>query len=196
MARRWLRCQAVSRTGFGAADRDTAFQATPVCAATRFRHGTGTHVPDRAEPALKSMHLVYIINVGIVAWFSPEYNRQPGTVTQDSNPGGKHETAIEHLHDRRRAALAAAPVIAEETKTGTSADRAEALALITDTPTAGFELAISLARRAVTATQPDKEVLFDQRPHYAEDAEALIDVSGVVAIHFQTIAAANDYWRD
>jgi len=93
-------------------------------------------------------------------------------------------------------ALAATPVIADETETGASADSVETLTLITETPAAGFELAISLARRAVTATQPDKEVLFEQRPNYAEDAEALIEVSEVVAIHFQTVAAANDYWRD
>ena len=34
------------------------------------------------------------------------------------------------------------------------------------------------------------------RPGYAEDADALVAISGVVATHFATVAAANDYWRD
>jgi len=93
-------------------------------------------------------------------------------------------------------ALATMPVIAEETEDGMRGGSVETLTLITDTPAAGFELAIALARRAVTATQPDREVLFEQRAQYARDAEALIEVSKVVAIHFQTIAAANGYWRD
>jgi hypothetical protein len=34
------------------------------------------------------------------------------------------------------------------------------------------------------------------RPAYAEDAEALISVSQVVAMHFATVAAANGFWKD
>lgn len=67
--------------------------------------------------------------------------------------------------------------------------------LITDTPQAGFELAITLSRRGVKYTQPDGEVLHKLRPEYAEDADALIAGSQVVATNFQTVAAANDYWR-
>ena len=33
------------------------------------------------------------------------------------------------------------------------------------------------------------------RPLYAGDANPLIAASGVVALHHQTIAAANDYWK-
>ena len=33
------------------------------------------------------------------------------------------------------------------------------------------------------------------RPAYAEDADSLIAISNVVAVHFQTVAAANNYWR-
>ena len=33
------------------------------------------------------------------------------------------------------------------------------------------------------------------RPGYAEDADALIAVSQVVATNFATVAAANGYWR-
>ncbi|MDO5706881.1 MAG: hexameric tyrosine-coordinated heme protein [Paracoccus sp. (in: a-proteobacteria)] len=68
--------------------------------------------------------------------------------------------------------------------------------LITETPQQGFDLSITLARRAVKTTQPDVEVLKAQRPVYATDAGDLIDVSGVAAAWFATVAAANDYWRD
>ncbi len=67
--------------------------------------------------------------------------------------------------------------------------------LITDTPQAGFELAITLSRRADKYTQPDDEVRKRLRPVYSQDADSLIAVSQVVAINFQTIAAANNYWR-
>lgn len=67
--------------------------------------------------------------------------------------------------------------------------------LITDSPEEGFNLAISMARRAVKTTQPDTDTLHKLRPEYAQDADSLIDVSGVVAIWFRTIAEANDYWR-
>jgi len=92
--------------------------------------------------------------------------------------------------------LAAGPLAAEEPEPSSSNQGEDTLSLITDTPAEGFDLAIQLARRAVVATQPDKGVLFEQRPKYAEDAGELIAVSHVVAVHFQTIAAANDYWRD
>lgn len=67
--------------------------------------------------------------------------------------------------------------------------------LITDTPQAGFELAITLSRRGVRYTQPDTEVLHRLRPEYAEDADSLTAASHVVALNFQTVAAANNYWR-
>ncbi len=70
------------------------------------------------------------------------------------------------------------------------------LTLITDTPEKGFQLAITLARKAVTETQPDKEVLHKLRPAYSHDPNSLIAASHVVAVHFQTIAAANNYWRE
>ncbi|GAB4309759.1 MAG: hypothetical protein Kow0058_19880 [Roseovarius sp.] len=35
----------------------------------------------------------------------------------------------------------------------------------------------------------------DLIPLYATDADALIASSQVVATHFATVAAANDYWR-
>jgi hypothetical protein len=70
------------------------------------------------------------------------------------------------------------------------------LSLITATPEEGFQLALMLARKGVTETQTDKEVLKKLRPAYAHNPDSLIAASQVVAIHFQTIAAANNYWRD
>lgn len=67
--------------------------------------------------------------------------------------------------------------------------------LITPTPQAGFELAITLSRRGVKYTQPDVAVLKELRPQYANSADALTAASHVIAVHFQTIAAANGYWR-
>jgi len=68
--------------------------------------------------------------------------------------------------------------------------------LITETPQQGFELAITLSRRGVKYTQPDAEVLHKLRPEYANSAEGLTAASQVIAINFQTVAAANNYWRD
>ena len=67
--------------------------------------------------------------------------------------------------------------------------------LITETPQQGFELAITLSRRGVRYTQPDPEVLKELRAHYANSAEGLTAASHVVALNFQTVAAANNYWR-
>lgn len=67
--------------------------------------------------------------------------------------------------------------------------------LITETPQQGFELAITLSRRGVKSTQPDVEVLKKLRPVYANDADALTAASQVIAINFQTVAAANNYWK-
>lgn len=68
--------------------------------------------------------------------------------------------------------------------------------LITATPQEGFELAITLSRRGVRYTQPDTEVLHKLRPVYANDAHELTAASQVIAINFQTVAAANNYWRN
>lgn len=67
--------------------------------------------------------------------------------------------------------------------------------LVTPTPQAGFELAVKLARKGVSTTQPDKQVLMTLRPAYSRDADSLTAASHVIAVHFQTIAAANGYWR-
>lgn len=67
--------------------------------------------------------------------------------------------------------------------------------LVTDTPQQGFELAIKLARMGVKYTQPSAEARDRLRAVYEDDADALIASSQVVAINFQTVAAANNYWK-
>ena len=67
--------------------------------------------------------------------------------------------------------------------------------LTTATPQEGYDLAVKMARVAVKMTQPDADMREKLRLIYAVDAGALIASSHVVATHFATVAAANDYWR-
>jgi hypothetical protein len=69
------------------------------------------------------------------------------------------------------------------------------LSLKTDTPQAGFDLAVKLARMGVQTTQPDDSVRSQLRSAYDHDAAQQLAASHVIAVHFQTIAAANAYWR-
>lgn len=89
------------------------------------------------------------------------------------------------------ASLAAFPVLAQE-----SGEEQWLPSLMTATPQEGFALAVTIARKAVTTTQPDTDALHALRPAYSHDPDSLIDVSGVVAAYFATIAEANDYWRE
>ncbi len=67
--------------------------------------------------------------------------------------------------------------------------------LITKTPEEGYELAVKLSRVAIKMTQQDAEVREKLRADYANNSDALIATSQVVATHFATVAAANGYWR-
>lgn len=67
--------------------------------------------------------------------------------------------------------------------------------LKTETPEAGFDLAIKLSRMAVKKTQPDDTARSRMRPDYANNADSLTMASHVVAANFQTVAQANDFWR-
>lgn len=67
--------------------------------------------------------------------------------------------------------------------------------LITATPEQGRSLAITMARHMIHNIQPDLDVLKTGRPNYASNPDSLIAAGQVVAIEFQTIAAANNYWR-
>jgi hypothetical protein len=64
---------------------------------------------------------------------------------------------------------------------------------MTETPEEGFDLAVSMARRAVKMTQPDVETLHKLRSTH--DPDSPHRRIGVVAAYFQMIAEANDSWR-
>lgn len=68
--------------------------------------------------------------------------------------------------------------------------------LITATPEAGRALALTMVRHLVHNIQPDLDALKAGRPLYSTDPASLIAATQVAAIEFQTIAAANDYWRN
>ena len=67
--------------------------------------------------------------------------------------------------------------------------------LITATPEEGRAPTITMARHLIHNIQPDLDILKDGRPKYGTNPDSLIAASQVVAIEFQTIAAANNYWR-
>ena len=68
--------------------------------------------------------------------------------------------------------------------------------LKTATAQEGFELAILLSRMGVKYTQPSDEIRKRLREDYANNADSLIAASQVVAVNFQTVAAANNYWNN
>lgn len=68
--------------------------------------------------------------------------------------------------------------------------------LITKTPEEGFDLAVTLSQKGIEITQPDEKVRKKLRPKYSKNANSLIAASQVIAVNFQTVAAANNYWRD
>lgn len=67
--------------------------------------------------------------------------------------------------------------------------------LLTKSPEDGRALALTMARHMIHNLQPDLDVLKEGRAKYAMNPDSLIAASQVVAIEFQTIAAANNYWR-
>jgi hypothetical protein len=67
--------------------------------------------------------------------------------------------------------------------------------LITATAEDGRALAITMARHSIHNIQPDLDVLVGGRPVYSTSPDSLVAVSQVIALEFQTIAVANNYWR-
>lgn len=61
--------------------------------------------------------------------------------------------------------------------------------LMTRTPMEGRELAIKLSRRSLTAIRTDSRTQEKFRSDHATDTAQLI------AVEFQIIAAANNYWK-
>jgi hypothetical protein len=68
--------------------------------------------------------------------------------------------------------------------------------LKTSTPQEGFNLALKLARQGVAHIQTSAEIRGRLRSAYEQDSAQLIHSSHVVAVHFQTIAVANQWWRE
>ncbi len=68
--------------------------------------------------------------------------------------------------------------------------------LITKTPEEGRALAMTIARHTIHNIQPDMDILKAGRPGYSANPDSLTAAAQVVAIEFQTIAAANDYWKN
>lgn len=68
--------------------------------------------------------------------------------------------------------------------------------LITANPVEGRELAILIARKTIAAIQPDADIRSELRADYDKDTTKLMQAAHIVAIEFQTIAAANNYWRE
>ena len=66
--------------------------------------------------------------------------------------------------------------------------------LNTNTPQEGFELAVKLSRLAVMVAQSYDDDSQRTRP-MQRDGASLIGAAHVIAMNFQTIAAANDWWR-
>lgn len=62
------------------------------------------------------------------------------------------------------------------------------------TPEEGFTLAVRMSLANLKAIQPSDEIRERLRIIYEDDAETLIAASQIIAINFQTIAAANKYW--
>ena len=67
--------------------------------------------------------------------------------------------------------------------------------LVTETPEQGFEVAILLSRMGVKKTQPDDEARLRMRAIYDNDADSLTMASQGIALNFQTVEAANNYWK-
>lgn len=67
--------------------------------------------------------------------------------------------------------------------------------LKTNTPQEGFELAIKLSQMGVKYTQPSENIRKRLRPKYSNNANSLIFTSQVIALNYQTVAAANNYWN-
>lgn len=68
--------------------------------------------------------------------------------------------------------------------------------LLTKTPQEGRELAIKMSRKSIAAIQTDPEVRKKLRKDYAEDTAQLIASAQVIATEFQTIALANNFWKN
>lgn len=89
----------------------------------------------------------------------------------------------------------ALPVHAQDTVAAPAADD-YVPSLITETPLQGRQLAITLVRKTIGSIQKDGDAKRRVREQYEEDPMMLMRAAELVALEFQVIAEANDYWRD
>ncbi len=68
--------------------------------------------------------------------------------------------------------------------------------LITATPEEGRALAMIMAQHTIHNIQPNLDVLVCGRMMYSVNPDSLMRAAQVVATEFQTVAAANNYWRN
>jgi Hexameric tyrosine-coordinated heme protein (HTHP) len=74
-------------------------------------------------------------------------------------------------------------------------DKSWLTTLLTENPQEGFELAVKLSRVSIKTVQPIDDIRKELRSAYDQDTAQLIASSHVIALNFQTVAAANNYWR-
>ena len=53
-----------------------------------------------------------------------------------------------------------------------------------------------LTRKTIATIQPDADIRSSLRGDYDSDTEKLMQAGQIVAIEFQAIAQANNFWRD
>ncbi|MDQ0561311.1 hypothetical protein QO004_003104 [Rhizobium mesoamericanum] len=67
--------------------------------------------------------------------------------------------------------------------------------LETETPLEGLGLAAKLSWEMIRMVQPSKGIRDRLLAIYEDDAESILLACQVIAVNFQSIAAANEYWR-
>lgn len=67
--------------------------------------------------------------------------------------------------------------------------------LKTETPQDGIELAVKLSRLGVMLSQPSDDLSKGSHLTRKHSPPQLIAMAHVIALNFQTVAAANDWWR-
>jgi hypothetical protein len=67
--------------------------------------------------------------------------------------------------------------------------------LHTDTPQDGFELAVKISHLGMMVSQTSADDGCGAHPIERNSSTQFIQIAHVIALNFQTIAAANDWWR-
>jgi hypothetical protein len=66
--------------------------------------------------------------------------------------------------------------------------------LETETPQQGLDLAARISWEIAKMVQPSKEIRDRLLAIYEDDAQSVLTACQIIAVNFQTIAAANGYW--